>query len=47
MICDDYEDMEQESRLFPWLDDPGEEAEDMPAGYWADHIFDPPETEEE
>lgn len=21
----DYEDMEQESRLFPWIDDPGQE----------------------
>lgn len=24
----DYEDMELESRLFPWLDDPSEEPED-------------------
>lgn len=25
MMCDDYEDMEQESRLFPWLDDVSDE----------------------
>lgn len=24
-MCDDYEDMEQESRLFPWLDDESDE----------------------
>lgn len=24
----DYEDMEQESRLFPWIDDVSEECED-------------------
>lgn len=24
-MCDDYEDMEQESRLFPWLDDVSDE----------------------
>ena len=24
-MCDDYEDMEMESRLYPWLDDPSEE----------------------
>lgn len=26
----DYEDMEQESRLYPWLDDPSEECVE----YW-------------
>lgn len=24
-MCDDYEDMEQESLLFPWLDDVSDE----------------------
>lgn len=33
MMCDDYEDMEQESRLFPWLDDVSDEVCEE---YWED-----------
>ena len=46
-MCDDYEQLEQESRLWPWIDDPSAECDDMPAGYWADYTFDPPEEEDD
>jgi hypothetical protein len=42
----DWEQIEQEERLWPWINDPGDECADMPTGYWADYIFDPPKEDE-
>jgi hypothetical protein len=44
-MCD-YEQLQQESQLWPWIDDPSTESDDEPTGYWADYTIEDPEEDE-
>lgn len=35
----DWEQIEQEERLWPWINDASEETCDLPSGYWADYLM--------
>jgi hypothetical protein len=44
-MCDD-EQLQQESQLWPWINDPSEETDDTTTGFWADYYIEPNEEDE-